>query len=190
MKRLLIAVALAAVLVILPASGLFAATSANVTVTAVPSFIAISNAPTTWTINGITGDGVIATETTYYSNPQGDTAAPSSTVAENECRFTITNTSTVATDITVNFGDFSGGDTMTNGNDGSAGTTAFGAYGYYEGMTYSSKVVSKATNSAALKSSLAATTDQKWGMEIATRTDAWTSGDTLTATITVTATAA
>lgn len=188
MKRLLVILLLVAVLVLIPVSGAFAATSQTVTVTAVPSFISISNAPTTWTINGITGSGVIATSTTYYTNPLGDTTAPSATVVDGECRFTITNTSTVATDITVNFADFSGGDAMTNSGTGSAGASTFGAYGYYSGMTFSNKVVAKSSGSSALMSNLSATTNLKWGLQVSTRTSDWTSGSTQTATVTVTAT--
>jgi len=90
----------------------------------------------------------------------------------------------------VNFPDFTGGDAMTNGNSGSAGATSFGAYGYYSGMLYASKVVAQASGSANLISSLAATTDFKWGLEIVTQQNGWTSGTSMSSTVTVTATAA
>lgn len=169
-------------------SSIYAATSQNVTVSAVPAFIGISNTPSTWTINGITGSGKISEDTVYYSNPLGDTTVPTATVVDGECQFTVTNTSTVATDITVNFPDHSGGDASTNSNTGANGASSFGAYSYYSGMTYASKVVAKASASDVLKDGLAATTDIKWGIEYESQSDAWSSGTTMSSTVTITAT--
>jgi len=166
-----------------------AATSQDVTVTAVPAFISISNTPGTWTINGITGSGVIAPNTTYYTNPLGDASSPGVTVVDGECRFTVTNTSTVATDITVNFPNHTGGDASTNSGTGNNAATSFGAYGYYSGMTYTNKVIAKASGSNPLISNLAATTNFKWGLEYKSQTSAWTSGTSMTSTVTITATA-
>lgn len=190
MKRLLISVILVIALLVLPVSEALAATSAEVTVTATPSYIAITNLPEDWTINGITGNWLISENTTYYSNPLGDETTPSATVAEGECYFEVTNSSSVNITLTVNFANFTGGDAMTNGNTGSAGATSFGAYSYYSGMTYSAKVIAKNTGSDALKSDIPDTEISiKWGLEITTRTDDWTSGDTQTSTVTMTATA-
>jgi len=188
MKRILKAIAIALTLTILLTQGALAATSQDVTITATPSFISIANAPGTWTLNGITGDSKIAINTVYYANPLGDTTTPSATVADGECRFTITNTSSVAIDLTVNIGDFSGGDTMTNGNTGDNGATTFGAYSWFSGMTYSGKVIAKSTGSAIMKDALAPVTDIKWGAEIETRTNAWTSATQMTSTMTIIAT--
>ena len=189
MKRLVLPLVMVITLAILPASGALAATSQNVTVTAIPGVVSISNAPSTWTINGITKSGVISANTTYYSNPLGDNITPSATVAAGECYFTVTNSSTVNITLTVNFGDFSGGDAMTNTNTGSATTTGFGASSYYDGMTYSSKVIAKSTGSDALIANVANTTASlKWGLEVKTRTDEWSSGDAQTSTVTITAT--
>jgi len=190
MKRLVISMLLAATLLVIPVSGALAATSQNVTVSATPAFISISNTPTDWTINGITGSGVIAPDTIYYSNPLGDTTAPSATVADDECRFTVTNTSTVVTNIVVDFPDHSGGDASTNSNAGTNDTTSFGAYGYVSGVAFSSKVVLKATGSDNLISDLAATTDFKWGIMYESQSNAWTSGDAMSSTVVITASAA
>ncbi|MBA7505587.1 hypothetical protein ES706_04256 [subsurface metagenome] len=189
MKRAVISVILAVALLVLPASGALAATSAQVTVTAVPGIVSITETQTTWTINGITRSGVISENTTYYSNPQGDNVTPSATVLANECYFKIDNDSSVNITITVDFGDFTGGDAMTNGNDGSAGATTFGAYSYHEGMTYSSKVVAESSGSGALKTNLPSTDNLSWGIEIITQWNDWTSVDPQTSTVTVTATA-
>ena len=124
MKKTLLAMLLALALVVVPVGSALADTSQDVTVTATPSYISIANAPGTWTINGLDGSGVIEPNTTYYANPDGtdDVTPPSATVFAIECNFQITNTSSVATDITVTWGDFTGGGAdMTNSNAGTNG---------------------------------------------------------------------
>lgn len=190
MKRLILSLALALVLVMSFAMPVLAVPSQDVTVTATPSYIAISNDPSTWTLNGITGNSVTIIDTIYYANPLGDTTTPSATVVDGECRFTITNTSTVATDLTVNSGNFSGGsDPMNNSDTGANGVGEYGAYSWCSGMTYSAKPIMKTSASAVMKDGLAATTDIKWGAEMETQTDAWTGGTSSTCTMTITATA-
>jgi len=189
MRRLVISFILAVALLIVPVSGVLAATTAEVTVTAVPSYICIANAPIDWTINGITGSGVIEPSTTYYSNPLGDTTSPTTTGAvDGECRFTITNTSTVATKYTVIFADPVAGDS-TNGNTGTAGPTTFGAKTYFTGQASAAWVVAKNAGSDIAYPSLAASTDIKWGLIYASQTDAWASGTSMVSTVTITATA-
>lgn len=189
MKRLVISAVMALMLALIPATGALAATTQDVTVTAQPAFVSIANTPTTWTINGIGGGSArIAPSTTYYSNPSGNTTAPSATVVDGECLFAVTNTSSVATNIVVNFPNHSGGDASTNGN-GTAGANAFAAFGYVSGQLLSSKVTLQAAGSANLISSLAATTDFKWGIQYNSQTGAWTSGTSMTSTVTMTATA-
>lgn len=205
LKRIALALTLALLLTIPFASPVMAATSEGVTVTATPAYVAMSNDPDTWTLNDIVGDGVspkgtIAIDTIYYSNPYGDGASPATeqdsegadTVIAGECRFTITNTSTITTDVFVVIGSFTGGSAnMTNSDDGSNGATAYGAYSYCTGMTYSTgKVVCKSSGSAATKEDLAPTTDIKWGLALETQTDAWAGGSASTATMTVSLVAA
>ena len=151
------------------------------------SVIAITNDPSTWTINGITGSGYIDPNITYYSNPLGDLLSPGATVNDSVCYFTVTNSSSnVPLDLTVTFGNFSGGDTMTNSNLGSNGATTFGVYAWYSGMTYSNKVIAKDTGSSVLYDEWTGST-LKWGVEIKTRSDAWTNGNISTASMTITA---
>jgi len=188
MKRSIISIVLAVALLAIPVSGAFAATSQNVAVTATPSFVSIANTPADWTINGITGSGVIVESTTYYSNPIGDTVAPSATVVDGECRFAVTNTSTVATNIVVNFPNHTGGDASTNGS-GTAGASAFAAFGYVSGELLSNKVTLLATGSGNLISAQAATTNFKWGMQYDSQTGTWTSGTGMTSTVVMTAAA-
>lgn len=190
MKRLIISVMLAVALLLVPVAGALAATSQNVTVTATPSFISITNTPNTWNIGnvGSATDALIATSTTYYSNPGGATTPPSGTVLDGECRFAVTNTSTVATNIVVNFPDHTGGSASTNGS-GTAGANAFAAFGYVSGELFSAKVTLLATGSGNLISSLAAGTGFKWGMQYDSQTGDWTSGDQMSSTVVMTATA-
>lgn len=191
MKKLILGIALALMLMVVSVVPAFADTSQDVTVTGTPAYISIANAPTTWTINDLTGDGLIDIGTEYWSNPLGDTTSPSDPVVDGECRFTITNSSTVITDLTVNFIHFTGGDAMQNSGTGDGGVGTFGAYSYCTGMTYSTgKVIADNSGSSAMKEDLAAETNIKWGVSCDTQTDAWTSGSDMTSTITITATEA
>ena len=189
-SRVLVVTMLVLVLATIPVMPAFAATDQDVTVTAKPSFIAIANAPSTWTINGLTGSGVIVVDTIYYSNPLGDTTVPSDDpIVDGECRFTITNTSTVAVDLTVNFPNHAGGDASTNNDDGANAAGAFGAYSYFSGDNFSDdKVVAKAAASDAAYGNLSAVTNIKWGLMYESQTDAWTSGDNMTSTVNIAAT--
>jgi hypothetical protein len=168
-----------------------AATTQDVTVTATPSLVSIANAPATWTLDGITGDSLVDINTVYYANPLGDTTAPAgANVVDAECRFTITNSSTVAIDLSVNSGNFTGGDAMTNSDTGNNGVGQYGAYSWVSGTAYpGGRVIMKTAASAVVKDALAALTNIKWGAEIETQTDAWGSGDAMTATMTISAVA-
>jgi len=190
-KRIGISVILALMALFTIVAPALAGTSTDVTVTATPSYVSFSSLPATWTINGITGSGVIAINTMYYANPLGDTTAPSATVVDAECQFTWTNDSSVNIVITVNCGAFTGGSgDMTNGNTGTNGATTYGAYSWYSGMTYSGKVIMKSSGSSTLYTTVTPGADKKWGVEIKTRTDAWIGGTPSTATMTISAVAA
>lgn len=163
----------------------------DVTVTATPAYITISNGQATWTINGITGSGVIDENTTYYSNPQGDTTPPTAVVDTDEGYFPITNDSTVNINLIVDMEDFSGGDAnMSNGETGSNGATSYGAYSWYEGCTYADdKVVVKknATGSDTLWTSSSPGDDIDLGVTITTQTNSWSGGSSSTATLKISA---
>lgn len=189
-RKIVLTVMLAMLLAVLFSVPVWGATSQDVTVTADPAYIAISNTPSTWTLNGITGDSTIAIDTVYYSNPLGDTTTPSTTVVDGECRFTITDTSDVNIDLTVTMSNFAGGDAnMSNSDTGANGATTYGAYSWYSGLLYASKVITKTTGSSVLYTSVTpGGADIKWGTEVETQTDAWTGGSSSTSTLTITAT--
>lgn len=143
---------------IVPGHAAQALTSQTVTANATPAYITTTNTPNAWDINSITGSGVVEPDPIYYSNPLGDDTAPSATVVDGECYFTADTTgSTVNASITLNWGDFSGGDAnMTNSGTGANAATEYGAYGWYSGMTYASKVITKSAASDPIKASHAA----------------------------------
>lgn len=80
MKRLLISVVLAVALLVVPVSGALAETTAEVSVTAVPSYVTITNAPTSFDFATVVADTDEQTSNGY---------------------FTITNGSGVTIDITI-----------------------------------------------------------------------------------------
>ena len=191
MKRILVGILLAMLLTLVPTMSALAASDDDITVTVTPAYLSISVSPDTWAPNDIVGDGVtpkgsVAPDTVYYANPLGDATAPSDPVVDGECRFTITNGSSVATNVTVNFPDHTGGDASTNSNLGTNDTTKFGAYSYCTGMTYSTgKVIAKASGSSAMKTNLGATTNIKFGLTYKTQSNAWTSTHNMTSTVNV-----
>jgi hypothetical protein len=193
--RILISFGLAFALVLLFVIPSFAATTATVTVTATPAYIAITITPTTYTINSHDGgNSALAINTTYYTQASGyaDTVAPGSTVADADCQFSITNTSSISTDLTGNMSDGSGGSNpMTNVNGATAGASSYSAYAYYSGETFASKVLLKSSAStlANFSSNLGATTNIKVGFQFSTQTGAWTGGTGSSYTLTITATA-
>ena len=182
---------MAVVLVSMLAIPVYALDYQNVTVTATPAYMCIVIDNLTWTINGLVGNGTIAKNTTYYSNPLGDTTPPTATVDPGECYFDLTNTSTIDITLTVDMEDFTGGDAnMTNGETGGAGATSYGAYSWYSGCTYADdKVIVKknATGSDVLWTSGTPGADTKLGITISTQTNDWAGGGSSTATMKVTA---
>ena len=198
MRKTLIAILLALALTVVPAAGVFAASSQDVTVTADPLYLCITNTPNTWTINGLGGgteSGKIKPNITYYANPitdGDDTTPPSATVVDSECNFTVTCcTGAVTCDLTVTWGAFTTGDAdMTNSDAGTNGVDTYGAYCWYSGMLYANKVIVQTSGSAKMyDAGLAADASLKWGVEILTRTNDWTGGTSSTSTLTITATA-
>lgn len=192
MKRLLLSVILALVLVLSTALPVFAATSDDVVVTATPEYIAITVAPDTYDIGGTSA--VILIATTYYAcGLAGDeTTPPGATVNDADCEFTITNTATVDIDITINFPHFASGDAMQNSGGGYTDAEAgeFGCSGYASGVSWpAGSVIFDNTGSSVFINALGATTDIKFGWALKTQSDVWTSGTPMTSTVNVAATA-
>ena len=148
-----------------------AATSQVVTITVTPAFIGISNS-----VSAYAFPDNLNVNTTYYTNSSGDTTVPSSTVTDANCFFTLTNSSTIVSYLYLAMPNFVGGDAMTNSGSGSNGATSFGCYAWYSGETYASKVAIATTATKFDVAGLAATTNVKWGFELKTQSNAWTTG--------------
>jgi len=142
---------------------------------------------------GTYGPGLIDPSTIYYTNPLGDTTAPGATlgqVSDAECGYQVTDTSTVVLVLKVTMGAFTGGGAnMTNGA-GTPTASAYGAWAWKSGDTYSTgKVVIPTSGATALYTgTTAGDAGIKWGATISTQTGDWTSGASSTATMTITAT--
>jgi len=169
-----------------------AATTAVVTVTNTTQYLAITVSPMTYNFNatGAAHTGVLPS-TTYYSNA-GANQVTSPTVGgalTGECAFTITNTSSVATDLTVTASDMStGSDNSTNINTGytNDGATTYGCSTYFTGQASGAWVICKSAGSSVGESNLAATTNITMGLIIKEQSNAWTGATPATFTVTIT----
>ena len=169
-----------------------AATTAVVTVTNTTQYLAITVSPGTYNFNatGAAHAGVLP-NTTYYSNA-GANQVTSPTVGgalTGECAFTITNTSSVATDLTVTASDMStGSDNSTNINTGytTNDTTKYGCSTYFTGQASGAWVICKSAGSSVGESNLAATTNITMGLIIKEQSNAWTGATPATFTVTIT----
>lgn len=190
MRKTLLAILLAVALVVVPAAGVFAATTDTVTVNATPVFISIAVTQASWTIND-GGDDLIRKDTEYYATVANTTTPPSATVVNADCFFDLNNSSTVATDITLTCTDFSGGDNWTNAESKTNGANAFAMLSYFVGDSWTnfatSGVVVKKSGSSVGKSDLAATTGIKFGIGFDSPTGDPTSGAAQSGTLTVSA---
>lgn len=197
MRKILVGLILAVLLTMALAVPAMAGNTQSVTVTATPSFVSIANTPGTWTMNGVKGDGLIDIDTIYYAigaAGTSDTTAPVTTVADADCRFTLTDTSSVNITLKVTMEDFaSGSDPMLNAESADNGEGTYSAYSYYSGLAYpSGKVLVKevaniGTTGVLYTSTTPGGADIKWAAQVETQTDVWTGGTSSTATLTITA---
>ena len=143
MKRILISLLSALVLTIVMVLPAFAATTTTVTVTATPTYIAITVSPTTYDFTVVAASGTPSTTAGY---------------------FTITNSSSVATTISIWAVAFTGGVGWTLNTTGAPGADQAGMYA---GIVSGSFPITITTSpGAALKTSLAATTNQTWHLKL------------------------
>lgn len=170
MKRLIISVVLALTLLMVPVSGALAAED-TVTVTATPSFVAIANSHSDYDFSVIAESSTENTGTGY---------------------FTLTNTSTVVTDVTLSCVTWSGTSSWTYGasdadtgqlkasgdNPGAGGSGGAGTY----------NLVIPTSGSVLLNDDLPATTNVAWEMQL-DAPSSFSHGYEQTTTVTITATA-
>ena len=187
MKKLVISVVLAVALVIVPASGVLAVDTAEVTVTAVPSYIDISISNTAWTLNGISGSGALAINTTYYSQKtQSETTVFGDPVLIANCQNLVTNSSGINITLKADMSNFANGTVpMTNGN-GTAGANAFAAWVCAAGSNWSAAEVMQTSGSTIFWTSSSAGDDIDVAFGVQTQTGAWTDATSQESTITLT----
>jgi hypothetical protein len=127
--------------------------------------------------------GVVAANSTNYA--KGSAPVDPNNVADSDCTFTITNTSSAAENISVTGSNFTGGVGWTLA--GSVGENNVKIVAYYSGEAVASgKTLT--TSPQAFISSLAASATKLW--DFAFYTGTFTDGDAKTGTITLTASAA
>lgn len=176
MKRLVISLALALVLVFIPASAVLAATTQDVTVTATPTYISISNTPTARAF------GIVTDTTDYWSSG----SAPVWDLDDAECYFTVTNDGSVTENISVTGANFTGGVGWTLAGTPAADTVTIkvGKSGDVE-----ANMVTLTTSAQSFISNLAAAGTMKWELKMETPTS-FSDGVEKQGVITLTATQA
>ena len=174
-KLLLVFVTLA--LAIVPFSGAFAATTATVTITATPEFLAMTNDTGNWAI------GVIAEATTVYFT--ADSLIMAEPLVDGDMKGTITNTGSVAEDIDIKCADFTGGVGWNiREADNVPGADEVAIRAGITGMANRAAMIQVKNADSELKSNLAAAGTIKWGAELLTGT--FTDGVAKSATLTLT----
>ena len=176
-KILLGLVALVALLgATLPA---MAATTADVTITATPTYIAmtISNSPNTWAI------GTVAANTSYYWT--ADALIPAEPFVDGDMKETITNTGSVAEDFDVKIAAFTGGVGWTISIDDTPGSNEASVRAGYTGLATNAAMTQVLTTDTELISNLAAAGTKMVSLTLKTGT--FTDGVAKSGTLTYTA---
>ena len=147
MKKLLLSLALALMMVLVSVVPVFAATTADITVTATPEYIAISCDQPSYDF------GVVATSSTPYTTTSWAT---------------IDNTSTVQTDqtISVTTATWSGGVTWTHSDTATAGANTAGLKSNKGGTWGVGDVIVKNASPNYIAENQAATTDYSFGLKL------------------------
>jgi hypothetical protein len=148
--RLLVPILIALVLVLGTTIPAMAATTADVTITATPTYLAmtISNSPNTWAI------GTVVENTTYWWT--ADSLIPAEPLADGDMKETITNTGSVAEDFDVKCADFTGGVGWNISADDSPGADEVSVRAGYTGVANVAAMTQVINTDTELISNLAA----------------------------------
>lgn len=179
MKRILRALFVALFVLTMWAVPSFAATTANVTITATPEYLAmtISNSPNTWAI------GAIAEAATVYWT--ADDLVPAEPLVDGDMKETITNTGSVISDVDVKCANFTGGVGWTLSADETPGLNEVNLRAGITGMANLAAMIQVVNGDTELIDSLAASGTKKVCLilETGTFTDGVAKSGTLTFTI-------
>jgi hypothetical protein len=176
----LLPVMLAIIALLTMAVPAMAATTADVTITATPTYIALTNDSGNWTI------GTVVENTTYYFT--ADTLIPAEPLVDGDMVGTITNTGSVAEDIDVKCADFTGGVGWNISADDSPGADEASVRAGITGMANRAAMIQVINTDTELKDNLAASGTIMWCAELETGT--FTDGVAKSGTLTLTASAA
>lgn len=178
-KILLIIVTILALsmIYVIPAN---AATTADVTITATPTYIAMTNDTATWSIGT-----VVENHDSYYWT--ADDLVPAEPLVDGDMKGTIQNTGSVTEDIDIHSHAFTGGVGWTISTDQTPGENEVSIRAGITGMANRAAMVQVITTPTDLKTGLTATSTIKWCMELETGT--FTDGVAKSGTITLTASA-
>jgi hypothetical protein len=154
----------------------FAATTADVTITATPEYLAMTNDSGNWTI------GLIAEATTVYFT--ADDLVPAEPLVNGDMKGTLTNTGSVTSDIAIHGHAFTGGAGWTLSADNTPAADEVAIRAGIAGMANRAAMIQVITTDTDLKTSLAAAGTIMWCMELLTGT--FSDGVAKTGTVTLT----
>jgi hypothetical protein len=157
-----------------------AATTADVTVTATPTYIALTNSEATWAV------GTVAASTTYWWTADSNAPDPTSPTEAADMKSTITNTGSVAEDIDIKVAAFTGGTGWTISTDDSPAEGEIAILAVVTGGDTAS-MTQVITTDSELTGSLASSGTIKWSMKMITPAS-FTDGVEKSGTVTLTAT--
>ncbi len=160
--RILLPFLIALVLVLGTTIPVSAATTADVTITATPEYLALTNDSGNWTI------GAIAEATTVYFT--ADSLIMAEPLVDGDMKGTLTNAGSVTSDIDIKAYAFTGGVGWTISADATPGANEVSIRAGITGMANRAAMVQVITTVTDLKASLAAAGTIMWGMELLTGT--------------------
>lgn len=179
MKRILVGILLALVLVTTMAVPALAATTQDVTITATPTYIALTNSEASWAV------GTVAVSSTYWWT--SDDLAPEEPFVDGDMKSTITNTGSVAIDVDIKVAAFTGGVGWTISTDDTPAEGEISLRAGATGTANEAAMVQVITTDTELVDALAASGTKLWCMEMETP-PSFTDGAEKTGVVTLTAT--
>ena len=139
---------------------IFADTTQDVTITATPTYIALTNSEASWPV------GTVIASTAYWWT--ADTLAPAEPFVDGDMKSTITNTGSVAEDIDIKVAAFTGGDGWTISTDDTPVEGEISIRAGVTGTANEAAMVQVITTDVELTGSLASLGTIMWCMEMET----------------------